>query len=82
LAVDAQGLPVRILITPGTTANCTPAGRLIEGLSADYLPADRGYDSNALIDQAKNQNMEPVMPSKKNRLVQGPDDEELHKRVL
>ena len=69
-------------LTPGTTADCTPAGCLIEGLSADYLRADRGYDSNALIDQAKNQNMEPVMPSKKNRLVQGPDDEELHKRVL
>jgi len=48
-------------------------------LSADYLLADRGYDSNALIDQAKNQNMEPVIPSKKNRLVQRPYDEELYK---
>ncbi len=79
LAVDAFGLPVRVLITQGTTADCTRAGRLIEGLSADYLLADRGYDSNALIDQAKNQNMEPVIPSKKNRLVQRPYDEELYK---
>ena len=77
--MDAQGLPVRVLITPGTTADCTPAGRLIEGLSADSLLADRGYDSNALIDQATNQNMAPIIPPKKNRLVQRPYDEELYK---
>ena len=52
--------------SPGTTADCTPAGRLIEGLSADSLLADRGYDSNALIDQATNQNMAPIIPPKKN----------------
>jgi len=48
-------------------------------LSADYLLADRGYDSNALIDQATSQNMEPVIPPKKNRLVQRPYDQELYK---
>ncbi|MCP5449337.1 MAG: IS5 family transposase [Gammaproteobacteria bacterium] len=79
LAVDAHGLPVRVLITQGTTADCTPAGRLIEGLSADSLLADRGDDSNALIDQATNQNMGPVIPPKKNRLVQRSYDEELYK---
>lgn len=39
LAVDAFGLPVRVLVTPGTDADCTHAGRLIEGLSAAYLSA-------------------------------------------
>ena len=77
--MDAQGLPVRVLITPGTTADCTQAGRLIEGLSADSLLANRGYDSNALIDQATNQNMAPVIPPKKNRFVQRSYDEELYK---
>jgi len=48
-------------------------------LSADYLLADRSYDSNALIDQATGQNMEPVIPPKKNRLVQRPYDQELYK---
>ena len=48
-------------------------------MSADYLLADRGHDSNALIDQAKSQNMEPVIPPKKNRIVQRPYDEELYK---
>ncbi len=57
LAVDAHGIPVRIFITQGTTADCTQAGRLIEGISADYLLADRGYDSNAIIEQAEKQAM-------------------------
>ncbi len=43
LAVDAHGMPVRVLITQGTTADCTQASRLIEGFDADYLLADRGY---------------------------------------
>ncbi len=79
LAVDAHGLPIRVLITQDTPADCTQAGRLIEGLSADYLLADRGYDSKALIDQAKSQNMEPAIPPKKNRILQRPYDEELYK---
>ena len=79
LAVDAHGLPVRVLITQGTTADCTQAGRLIENISADYLLADKGYDSDAVIKQAKDQGMDPVIPLKKNRTEQRPYDEELYK---
>src|ERR1700722_15786484 len=43
LAVDALGLPVRVLITPGTSADCTQALPLIEGICAEHLLADRGY---------------------------------------
>ena len=60
LAVDASGMPLRI-ITQDTRADCTQAGRLIEGLSAEYLLADRGYDTNAILEQAKNQGMEAVI---------------------
>jgi len=40
LAVDAHGLPVRVLMTAGTTADCTQAGS-----DAQYLLAGGGYDS-------------------------------------
>ncbi|SJZ31635.1 Transposase DDE domain-containing protein, partial [Nitrosomonas europaea] len=53
-------MPVRILVTQGTTADCTQAGRLIEGIDADHLLADRGYDSNAIVEQAEKQGMEAV----------------------
>ncbi len=38
-------MPVRVAITQGTTADCTIASTLIEGLDAEYLLADRGYDT-------------------------------------
>ena len=79
LAVDAQGLPVRIVITEDSRADCTQAGRLIESINADYLLADKGYDSDAVIKQAKDQGMEPVIPPRKNRTEQRPYDEELYK---
>ena len=79
LAVDAHGMPVRVLITQGTTADCSQASRLIEGFATDYLLADRGYDSNAIIEQARKQGMEAVIPSKKNRTAQRFYDKELYK---
>src|SRR5271170_2025133 len=79
LAVDAHGMPVRAIITQGTTADCTQASRLIEGITAEALLADKGYDTDAILEQAKNQGMEPVIPPKKNRKIQREYDEELYK---
>lgn len=78
LAVDAQGRPVRAVIKQGTRADCKEAGGLIVGLSADVLLADKGYDTNAIIKQARKQGMEPVIPSKKNRTEQREYDEECY----
>ncbi len=72
-------MPVRILITDGTTADCTQASKLIEGITAEHLLADRGYDTNAIIEQAETQGMKLVIPPKKNRIIQREYDEELYK---
>jgi transposase len=40
---------------------------LIEGIEAQYLLADRGYDSNAIAEQAQRQGMEVLIPPRKNR---------------
>ena len=47
LAVDLYGMPVRILITEGTRADCKDAVHLIEGITAENLVADRGYDTSS-----------------------------------
>lgn len=65
LAVDAHGMSVRTLITQGTTADCTQAVALIDGFTAESLLADRGYDTDAILDQAQSQGMVPVIPPKK-----------------
>ena len=72
-------MPVRVIVTQGTRADCTQASRLIEGITAEYLLADRGYDSNAIIEQAETQGMEPVIPPKKNRKEQREYDKEMYK---
>ncbi len=55
LAVDTHGMPVRIVITQGTTADCTQAQKLIEVIATGYLLADRGYDSQSIVDLAEKQ---------------------------
>ena len=79
LAVDALGMPVRILVTQGTTADCTQASKLIEDINADHLLGDKAYDTDAILAQAAAQGMNTVIPPKKNRKEQRPYDEELYK---
>ena len=79
LAVDANGMPVRILITEGTRADCKEAVHLIEGISAQVLLADRGYDTNTILAYAVSAGMETVIPPKKNRKEQRQYDEYLYK---
>lgn len=62
LAVDAHGMPVRVIVTEGTKADCTQAFRLIDGLTAEQLLADKGYDSDAIVEQAEKQGMKAVIP--------------------
>ncbi len=67
LAVDSYDMPVRVIITDGTVADCSKADELIEGFDADYLLADRRYNTDRLIERAIIAGKEPVIPPKKNR---------------
>ena len=46
---------------------------------ADHLFADRAYDTNDIIEQAIQQGMNPVIPPKKNRIVQREYDKALYR---
>ena len=60
-------MPVRLSLTAGTVGDCTQASDLIAGLAAEYLLADRAYDTDVIVAEALAQGMEPVIPSKSNR---------------
>ena len=60
-------MPARFFITSGTTAACTVAAQLIKGFQAEYLLADRGYDTGAIILKAADGGMTPVILPRKNR---------------
>jgi transposase len=79
MAVDAQGMPVRVFITEGTTTDCTQAGRLVEGIDAGYLLADKAYDTDEIVEGAKNRGTEPVIPPKSNRKIQREYDKDIYK---
>ena len=63
MAVDAQGLPIDFEITGGEVNECRIAFEFIEKLPpADYIIADKGYDSEKLRDQIQNKLSIPVIP--------------------
>ena len=66
LAVDSHGMPVRLAVTEGTVADSSQALLLIEGIEAEYLLADKAYDTNEIIAAARELGMDPLIPPKKN----------------
>ena len=57
-------MPIRVIATDGPTADCTQAAALIDGMRAEHLLADKGYDTDAIVTQAIAQKMSPVIPPK------------------
>ena len=51
----------------------------MEGIAAEHLLADRGYDTNAILEQAAKQGMKSVIRPKKNRKIQRDYDRYLYK---
>ena len=80
LAVDAFGMPVRIIATEGTRPDCAEAASLIEGIDAEPLIADKGCDSDAIIRQARSQGMQAQIPPRKNRKEPRDHDKPLYRQ--
>lgn len=79
LAVDANGMPIRFIVTKGTTHDCKKAIELIDGLQVENLLTDRGYHSNNIVDFAVSKHMTVVIPPKKNRRIQREYDRSVYK---
>lgn len=76
---DALGRPLRLLLTGGEKADCQSAPALLKDQTAGAVIADRGYDTNTIRTLLAKQNMQPVIPTKSNRLIQISHDKELYK---
>jgi transposase len=79
LASDALGNALRFILTGGERNDITQAEQLIENFAADYVIADKGYDSEAFVFKLKEQNSEAVIPSRSNHKVQREIDLHLYK---
>lgn len=67
---DSLGYPVRFLLTPGNGSEFGQAEALIEGFKADYILADKGYDSSKLVAKVESSGAKSVIPPRKSRREQ------------
>ena len=72
-------LPIRVISTGGAVADCTKACELMNGIEADSLIADRGYDTNEIVEAATKAGMQAVIPPKKNRKTKRDYDRQVYK---
>jgi transposase len=77
--VNGLGLPVRIILTAGQEADVTQTGKLIEELPVEVVIADKGYDSDAVVESIESRGAEAVIPPRSNRKVQRDYDKERYK---
>ena len=76
---DALGLPVKFIVTPGESSDFNQAIPLLKDENPDYVLADRGYDSDKIVDYIRQMNATPVIPLKANRLIQRDYDKIIYK---
>ena len=66
---DALGNPIRVILTPGNIADCTQAELLLQGIAAQNVLADKGYDTDAIVDLMQKSGAGAVIPPKANRII-------------
>jgi putative transposase len=70
---------VALALTPGQSADITQAAPLLDQVEPGAFIADKGYDSDAFVEELKQRGITPVIPSKANRKVQRQTDFALYR---
>ncbi len=70
---------MRFILTGGQAADCKQALALLEGLKAEAVLADKGYDADYIVEAIAGMNALAVIPPKSNRIVQREYDKDLYK---
>ena len=80
LRANAEGLPIGIILSPGEAHDSTAYADLMDERDSDpgILLADRGYDSDAIRQDARDRGTIPEIPTKRNRRVQHSVDRPLY----
>ncbi|HEV2601896.1 MAG TPA: IS5 family transposase [Candidatus Babeliales bacterium] len=77
--VDALGLPIRFILTPGQSSEIKQAPKLIQGITGANILGDKAFDSDEFINQIISQNCKAVIPPRSNRKIQREVDYSLYK---
>lgn len=76
ILVDALGNPLRFLLTEGQRHDLTQAAGLLDAFPFTYVIADKGYDSDALLQTIAGRAATAVIPARKSRVE--PRDYDVH----
>jgi putative transposase len=76
---DALGNPVRFLGGPGQENDMARAAELIDGLQAEAVLGDKGYDANHLHEKIEGQGAKVVIPPRSHRKTPCTYDKALYK---
>ena len=79
IVVDGLGLPLDFILTPGQRHDITQGPALLEGRQADYVIADKSYDSDDFLVVIRATGATPVIPARKNRTQPRDYDAHLYK---
>ena len=77
--MDALDNPVALSLTPGQQSDLSQAQPLLDEVEPEAFLADKAYDADALIEALEERGIEPVIPSKANRLVKRETDFALYR---
>ena len=79
MAVDALGNPLRVILSAGQITDIEQAEALIKDQPAEFIVADKGYDSDAFVQTITAQGSQAVIPPRSNRLNQRLFDSHIYK---
>ena len=79
LATDTLGRPLRVILTPGQAGDAPQAPALLQGFQANYVLADKAYDSTHIRQCITGMKATAVIPCQAKRKLQVPYDVEIYK---
>lgn len=77
--MDGLGNPVDFILTGGEVHDSVCANDLLNGKSADFVLADKAYDSDKILEKIEEIGATAVIPPKSNRKIQREYDKHYYK---
>jgi transposase len=77
--VDALGNPLKFTLTGGNRNDITQGPELVKDIKNAFVLADKGYDSDAFVEQITSQDCIAIIPPRARRKAPRQYDEELYK---
>jgi transposase len=80
LIADELGLPLGFVLTGGQTHDCTQALTLLSERQPEAVLADKGYDTDAILNHLAERGIQAVIPPRATRKIQRTFDRTLYRQ--